>query len=279
VTGEVRFGDGASGMIPPAASGNVRVSQYKTGGGTAGNKPAGTITQLKTTVPYVESVANHLAARGGANAETLDSLLKRAPRSVRHRDRAVTVQDYQDLAMLASPEVARARCVPLYDLSGGGKRPGAVSLIIVPRSSDPKPTPSVELIERVRRYVDARRSPTSKLLVAGPEYVPVGVAVAVALTSMEGASEVEMAIAQSLSRFLHPLTGGWDGAGWAFGRRPHRSDLYALIEAIAGVGHVHSLAISPPEEMVETFETDRFLIYSGEHKITLSLEGAHAARG
>ena len=139
------------------------------------------------------------------------------------------------------------------------------------------PTPSVELIERVQRYVDARRVPTSELVIVGPEYIAVGVTVAVALTSMEGASEVELVIAQSLARFLHPLTGGWDGVGWAFGRRPHKSELYALIEAIAGVSHVHSLVVTPSEDEVETFRTDRFLIYSGEHKITLSLEDAYAA--
>src|SRR5205085_5415986 len=247
LTGEVRFGDGASGMIPPAGSGNIRLSEYKTGGGAAGNKPAGTITQLKTTVPYVESVINHLAASGGADAEALDSVMERAPRTARHRDRAVTIEDYEDLARLASPEVARARCVPLFDLENpspvGQKddKSGTVSLIIVPRSTATQPTPGIELIGRVRAYLDARRSPTSELIVVGPKYISVGVTVEVALTSMEGASEVEASVLAALARFLHPLTGGWDGAGWDFDRRPHKSDLYALIEGIEGVGHVQSL--------------------------------------
>lgn len=280
LTGEVRFGDGARGMIPPTGSGNLRLTQYKTGGGAAGNKPAGTIAQLKTTVPYVESVTNHRAASGGADAETLDSLLERAPHTVRNRDRAVTLEDYEDLARLASPEVARALCVPLFDLAATPQavdetdnKPGMVSLIIVPRSTDARPVPGIELIDRVRSYLDARRSPTSELVIVGPEYISVGVHVEVALTLMEGASEVEMAIAHALARFLHPLTGGWESAGWDFGRKPHKSDLYALIEEIAGVGHVHSLTVTPDEES-DQFKTDRFLISSGKHEIKLRLEEA-----
>ncbi|HEX8845929.1 MAG TPA: putative baseplate assembly protein [Pyrinomonadaceae bacterium] len=284
LTGEVSFGDGKRGMIPPMGSGNIRMPQYRTSGGAAGNKPDGAITQLKTTVPYVESVTNQLAADGGANAETPDSLKERTPRTVRHRDRAVTIQDYEDLTMLASGEVGRVRCVPLFDLEKNSlamkdeeKEPGTVSLIIVPRSKDASPTPSIELIDRVRAYMDARRSPTAKLVIVGPAYVEISVEVEVALRSMEGASEVELAVARALTSFLHPLTGGWDGKGWYFGTQPHTSALYSLIEAVAGVGHVRSLTVTPEVggelTIKDVLQTDRFLIYSGTHTITLSLEG------
>jgi hypothetical protein len=276
LTGEIRFGDGLSGMIPSAGSGNIRLAQYRTGGGTAGNKPTGTITQFKTTVPYVEKVNNFVPAAGGAGAETLESLIERAPRTVRHSGRAVTIEDYEDLAILASPEVARARCVPLYNLAvDPGKtqmRPGTVSVIIVPRSVDAKPTPSLELINRVRDFISARHIPVVDLIVAGPQYVRVSIKTEIAPTSLEGESEIKLAIATALSTFLHPLTGGIDGRGWNFGRKPHKSDLYALIEAIAGVDHVHELKVEKFEESTGASETDRFLVYSGAHEITLRLE-------
>jgi hypothetical protein len=128
----------------------------------------------------------------------------------------------------------------------------------------------------VRAYLDARRSPTSKLVVVGPDYIRVDVNVVVALTSMEGARTVEMAAAHALAIFLHPLTGGFDGTGWDFGRKPHKSDLLALIGTIRGVGHVQSLTVTPDENDVR-FKTDRFLIYSGAHRIDLRLERANAS--
>jgi len=36
LTGEIRFGDGLSGMIPPVGSGNIRLARYKNGGGASG---------------------------------------------------------------------------------------------------------------------------------------------------------------------------------------------------------------------------------------------------
>lgn len=281
LSGEIRFGDGLNGMIPHFGSGNVKMTLYRTGGAEAGNKPAGTITQLKTTVPYVEKVVNYEPAGGGADAETRDALIERAPRSIRHRGRAVTVEDYEDLARLASTAVARAKCVPLFDLEAAPPRksePGAVSVIIVPRSKQPKPVPSVAMIDQVCDYLTARKAPSVRLSVVAPEYVRVAVDVEAAVTSLDGASEIELAIATTLAQFLHPLTGGLDGKGWDFGRRPHKSDLYALIEGVAGVDHIRALsAVSIDDrtssQIPESSDGDSgslFLVYSGTHTITLT---------
>jgi hypothetical protein len=276
-TGEVRFGDGQNGLIPPAGTGNIRMSLYRTGGGAVGNKPAGAISQLKTTVPYVQKVGNFLAATGGSEAETTDSLLKRAPRAFRHGDRAVTLKDYEDLALLASTEVARARCIPLTnvmvdDNPGGQKtiQAGTVSLIIVPRSTDPKSAPSLELLGRVQEFIGSRQDPLVELVLAGPKYVAINVEVHVTPVSFDGAEEIKLIIAQTISGYLHPLTGGMDGAGWDFGRYPHESNLFALVEGLAGVDHVNTLTLVPDKDSPEVKKAGAyFLVYSGTHTINL----------
>lgn len=279
LTGQIRFGDGLNGLIPPVGAGNIRMARYKTGGGAAGNRPAGTIVQLKTTVPYVDKAINTEAAAGGDNAEALDLLLNRAPRTLRHRGRAVTLEDYQDLARQASPEVARAKCVPLSNLVDDPLAvepsvPGAVSVIIVPRSAEAKPLPSLELVNRVQDYLEANGIPTADISVVGPLYVSVNVSAEIALASLEGASEVEHTVYQRLAGFLHPLTGGLDGTGWAFGREPHNSDFYALIEAVPGVDHVRTLQVDATEDQPGVRDTGRFLVYSGTHQIRLVFEGS-----
>lgn len=276
ITGDVRFGDGLNGMIPPAMAGNLRVPRYQTGGGSVGNRPAGAVKQLKTTVPYIDKVTNHVPATGGADAEDSPSLVERAPRTLRHGGRAVTVEDFEDLSKLASPEVARAKCVPLYDLAvdpdAAEQRLGFVSVIVIPRASEPKPVPSLELLARVRDYLDRHRSPNADISVVGPDYVRVDIDAAIGVGSLEGAQEIEAAVTETLSRFLHPLTGGLEGKGWDFGRRPHKSDLYALLENTPGVDHVISLAVTEKKEREDATTTERFLVYSGAHKISLTLE-------
>jgi hypothetical protein len=274
LTGEIRFGDGLRGLIPPSGAGNLRLARYRTGGGSAGNRAANTIVQLKTTIPYIDKVTNTEAAEGGADAESLDSLLTRMPREIRHRRRAVTVEDYEDLALIASPAVARSRAVPLRNLARDplGKEPtvlGEASVIIVPRSKEAKPLPSLELINRVKDYLEARMVPTASLFVVGPLYVRVDVTAEIALRSIEGASAVEQAVERTLAAFLHPLTGGLEGEGWDFGRKPHRSDLFALIESIEGVDHIRRLDIAETEDQPGVTATGRFLVYSGKHTIRL----------
>jgi predicted phage baseplate assembly protein len=277
LTGEIQFGNGINGLIPPAGSGNLRMARYQTGGGVVGNKPAGSIVQLKTTVPYVDKVTNVEAAAGGADAEDLTLLRDRAPRTLRHNNRATTLDDYEDLAMLATPEVARAKCVPLRNLlvDALDEQPtvaGEVSVIIVPRSNDAKPLPSIELINRVQSYLKTYSVATANITVVGALYISVNVTVEIALTSLEKASIVEQAVAQKLARFLHPITGGFDGTGWAFGRTPHNSDFYALIEPIPGVDYIRTLDVPEDQEDQEyrnqVKKTGRFLVYSGNHKIT-----------
>ena len=109
-TGEIRFGDGIDGLIPPRGRNNIRLS-YLTGGGKQGNVSSQTVSQLKTTIPYINKVINPEAAGGGANQEDLERLKVRVPKQLRHRDRAVTLDDIADLAYEASTDVARVKVV------------------------------------------------------------------------------------------------------------------------------------------------------------------------
>jgi Baseplate J-like protein len=110
-TGEIRFGDGQAGMIPPRGRNNIRLFFYRTGGGKEGNVNSQTISQLKTTIPYIDRVINLEPAAGGAQQESLERLKERVPKQLRHRDRAVTFEDIVDLAYAASTDVARVKVV------------------------------------------------------------------------------------------------------------------------------------------------------------------------
>jgi hypothetical protein len=277
-TGEVKFGDGVAGLVPPVLTSNVRMAIYRTGGGSAGNKPAASIMQLKTTVPYVGRVTNFEAADGGSDVETVESVLERAPREIRHGGRAVTGEDFEDLAKRASSEVARAKCLPLVDLDkdkeGRRRCPGAISLIVVPRWADgavEPQAPSAELFTRVRQYLDARRFRSVKLVLAGADYIRIGIKAEITVKDVGSASRVELAVTLALGRFLHPLTGR-DGAGWAFGRLPQRSDVYPVMENVPGVEHVRTLEIAIPEDTADIQRMGRFLIYAGDIQVAASLE-------
>lgn len=275
ITGEVLFGDGVCGMIPPILAGNIRMKHYRTGGGTIGNQPAQSIKQLVSAVPYVQKVVNWVPAVGGSDSEPIDAVLERGPREVRHRGRAVTIEDFEDLALRASREVARTRCVPQCNLANDPnatrRRPGLISVIVVPRSIDSKPVPSVDLLEHVKGYLDARRLATAELVVVSPEYVRVDVEAEIVVNRPEEASFVEQKVEAALKSYLHPLWGGPTRSGWEFGRLPRRSDLYVLIERIPGVSHIQNLGLTIMSEHPGAEKSKHFLVYCGQNKLTMTL--------
>lgn len=72
--------------------------------------------------------------------KTLNEEIRRAVLALRTSDRAVTIADFERLAIAASPQqVARARCVPRRDLESEDPKlppvdcPGHVSLVILPK--------------------------------------------------------------------------------------------------------------------------------------------------
>jgi uncharacterized phage protein gp47/JayE len=114
-TGEVTFGDGIRGRIPPKGENNIRVGSYRSGGGETGNVKANSIDRILNPELSLVTVINKTAATGGEEAESLEEAIKKAKKDLRTGYRAVTSEDYEKLA-LATPgvRVARAKALPLY---------------------------------------------------------------------------------------------------------------------------------------------------------------------
>ena len=278
-TGEIRFGNGRYGRIPPSGRGVVRAARYQAGGGRVGNRPAGEINRLKVTVPFVSSVKNLEPATGGFDAEPIGETLRRGPKFLRHRGRAVTVTDFGDLALEASREVARAYCVA--PATGSGKvvliiaahRPGFDPVagrgpVAMP---PPLPIPTENLLAKVRAAIVAQMPPAVGLIVKKPAFLTVKVRAVVVPDRPAQASSVRTAVKTRLTAFLDPLAGGRDSRGWHFGQRPHLSDIHDQIKAVEGVRYVRNLNLDldPPESSATTESIDPPLVVSGDHEIAL----------
>ena len=272
-TGYVRFGDGRHGRIP-LAGGPVRAS-YAVGGGVAGNVPRGVITELRTGIAGLQSVTNSVAAQGGTATEALGMTERRAPQRMRHRGRAVSREDYEWLAYEASPEVARARCLPVTGSSGQVSR-GEVTLTIAPWSLDQRPEPTVELLTRVRAALTAQLPAglAPGLHLVAPMYSTVTVHATVATLRGVDPAAVDERMRTSLSTYLHPLTGG-TGDGWGFGQPVYISAVAGLLEAVPGVDHVAWLRLSLDGAQAGDVARPAAatLVSSGDHQLTLSLGG------
>ena len=251
ITGEIRFGDGRPGGIggaipPPGAT--IRATRYRFGGGALGNVGAGSVSKIKGALTGVAGVANLRAASGGDDAETFDHVLARAPGTLRTQDRAMSAQDFADLAQ-ATPGAAvhKAYAVAASEPSATGftPRPGAVSVVILPVRDHPTPQPTQAELEAVQCWLNPRRLVTTELFVTGPRYFAID-ALAAQLR-IEGTADfqtVAAAARQAVTNWLHPVRGGPDGTGWPFGTDIYHADIYDILLSVPGVRRVAKLAIT-----------------------------------
>jgi hypothetical protein len=243
--GKVRFGDGVNGRIPPVSA-TVVMRQMTTGGGLRGNVAAGAIGQLLGVVPGIQAVFNPRPGEGGANMEGLPALLERAPKTIRHRGRAISLADYETLAHEASPAVAFARAIPCL-ASNGRRLPGWVTVVIVPFGDDARPFPSFGLREDVRASIEARAcadlAADHRITIAGPNYEPLDLTLTVTPISASQAGAMESSVRSAVGEFLHPIRGGPDGRGWDLGRDVFLSDVAAVVEAVPGVDYVEEIEL------------------------------------
>ena len=260
-TGEVTFGNEVHGMVPSVGRGNIKAT-YQVGGGRSGNVGASEIATLKTSIPFVGGVTNPEAAEGGSDTELMEAVFERGSHQIKHRDRAVTEEDFERLARAASSYIARTKCY-IED--------GTLKIIVIPGGEEDKPIPSLTLRKTVEKHLKKRSLnliPPERIEVKKPSYLEVSITTVVVPDSMDVAVLLEKEILKRLKKFLHPLTGGPEESGWEFGRDVHISDVYVLLESIKDVDHVKTLKLNDGLEDVAVGESKT--VCSGGHRITMN---------
>jgi hypothetical protein len=198
-------------------------------------------------------------ATGGLDEEAMEVTLSRAPELLRGSTRAVTVDDYEQMALAAAPAVAKVRCLPplpadqVKAYGGLTRHVGHVNLIVVPRADlgNRQPQPSAELIWQIQAYLARRRTLTVQLDVVGPRYLPIIIEVVIRVwpqlvpQDTAAATAWKEAIRQdTLAKtvaFLHPLWGGREQQGWEIGQDFLIADLLQSIRPDSSIGYIEKV--------------------------------------
>lgn len=266
-SGEIRFGpsvrkpDGTVwqyGRVPEVGR-RIRITQYHHGGGVVGNVPAGQLQVLRSAVPYVDRVTNLKRAEHGRDQESLEEAQMRAQRALRAQRRAVTAEDFQNLARGASRAVARVKCNGAR-CGSAELPPGTVELLVVPAAFDAlragdlsKLALEPKLQKRISDHLDTARLLTSTLRIREPDYLGVAVCAEIVVAENSQPEFVKTRIDERLRSFISPLALADDGQrggeilpgweGWPFGRDLYVSEIYALIQQVPGVKHVLDVSL------------------------------------
>jgi predicted phage baseplate assembly protein len=260
ITGEINFGPSMKqpsgeerqyGRTPPAGR-QIRFSSYRSGGGIVGNVGEGTISVLKSSIPYIDSVKNFERAKDGTDAETLELAKLRVPHVLRTNTRAVTKEDFEYLAVQASPKIARARGISPSDITDTKNLPpGTVRVLLVPSVTECKgyiPPEQLEVTRKVKEevtaYLDERRLLGMRLELGDPRYIYITVEAHVRIRRgyhKQAVAEIE----KRLYQYINPICGGADGTGWPFGRSLNPSEIHACLQSIQNVDYIEEVNIFP----------------------------------
>ncbi|HEX5837963.1 MAG TPA: putative baseplate assembly protein [Anaerolineales bacterium] len=274
-TGEIQFGDGIHGRIPPASI-EIMAYSYKAGGGVAGNVPIGAISAARVPIIGVAGIRNERPATGGQQEQSYDNFKTVAPARLRCNNQAVSAADYESLARSAGG-IAQAKALPLVHPDYPGVEvPGAVTVVVVPDTEEIPPRASQEQLESVCRYLDQYRLLTTELYVREPEYLEVKVEARIAANPYAAFDAVARHVNEEINRYLDPRRKEGTDFGSDFGLDLIPTNLYSVIRSVADVQQVSHLALtvrgSPHEPVYKTYTVRSYQMVYGVAQHDIKVE-------
>ncbi len=273
--GAVALGDGSQGMLTPPLKDNLVFRGFRSGGGEKANRLAVplSVKELKSSLPYVDKVFNVEGAVGGSDPWDIDDILAFGPQFIKNKGRAVSAEDFEWMVLQRFSQVARVKALSTRAPGPTGLvfKPGAVTLVVVPKSRDRLPRPTSALLDTIRAFVaeQALGAIATDIHVLGPGFTVVAVNARVRALDPRTSSDVERRALQALEEFFHPLYGGEGRTGWSFGRDVQSSEVYAVLQRVDGVDYVDAVAFpdAPGATWLDVGLND--LVASGSHQIEM----------
>lgn len=220
----LRFGDGRDFRVPH--SGQLLVAGCACTLGAGGNGAGGLLEQTGISLLPLSPAA------GGQDAEDGKIAFFRAAKGQEVPARAVSLSDYEALAMRAPGlALARVKAVPAARL---GKPGAGVVVIAKPRAANPLPPLTRWQKDRLAGWLERFRLIGVPLEVRPPRYCPIEVRVRVRLYGPAAEHPLRAAAVQHTDGVTGPLD---------FGAEISYTALFAALGAVPGVGAVRGLEL------------------------------------
>jgi hypothetical protein len=180
--------------------------------------PAGTITRLVAPMAVIKSVMQPYASFGSRQTETQEHFFTRVSERLRHKDRAITIWDYEHLILEAFPEIHRVKCLnhtKYVENDYNEMAPGYVTVITLPNLANRndtdvlRPYTSQATLKKIETFLKKRMSCHAKLNVRHPLFEEVLLDFKVKITDGLEFIYYSNLLQQEITEFLTP---------WAYGK-------------------------------------------------------------
>lgn len=225
----LRFGDDEYGMRP--AAGTRFRATYRVGNGARGNIGAESLAHVVTGDTRIASVTNPLPARGGQDAESIEHVRQSAPSAFRTQERAITPEDYAEVAG-RHPQVQRAAATVRWT--------GSWLTIFLTVDRLGGRAVDEEFKGELRRHLERYRLAGHDVEINGPSFVPLEVELFVCILPGYFRSDVRAALLEVLSSRTLPdgRRGHFHPDRFTFGQGVYPSTVLAAAQGVEGVRYV-----------------------------------------
>ncbi|TPG45287.1 baseplate J/gp47 family protein [Flavobacterium pectinovorum] len=219
--------------------------------------PAKTISKLINRITQVKSVSQPFNSFNGKPQESDDTYYKRVSERLRHKNRAITLWDYEHLILQEFTEVFRVKCLNhTNNETNSFLSPGDVTLIVVPDIINKnvfdiyEPRVSTATLNKIQIYINNLNSMHVDAVVINPEYEKVIVKSSVKFYPEYDENFYKKQLNEDISKFLSP---------WAFdtsqdilfGIELHRSTVIDYIEKLYYVDYLAELEMAKLDDITE----------------------------
>jgi hypothetical protein len=225
----LRFGDDRFGLRPARETGFT--ARYRVGNGVRGNVGADALAYVVTEDDDVVAAYNPLPAQGGIEPESIEEVRQNAPSAFRIQERAVTPEDYAEVAQ-RHPQVQRAAATIRWTGSWH-----TVFLTVDRFGGRPVDT---GFEEELRAHLERYRLAGHDLEVDGPRYVPLEIEMLVCVLPEYFRSDVKATLLGVFGNGTLPdgRRGVFHPDNFTFGQPVYLSRLYEAAQAVEGVDWV-----------------------------------------
>ena len=274
-TGELTFGNGVNGKIPPRGTDNIRIVIVY-GGGEKGNAPEGALEGFLAPIPKIAEVKNITPMTGGVDRIPRERIEFYGNKVLRHRGRAVSPRDFEEIVLSGFADAEQVKCFSDTDAEGR-EAPGHVCVVVKAVSAGNEGI-SWELCREIREDLlsrcDACLASSGRLHVRPAIEMTVNTEISL---RVEDLSRIVRIKADVLETVEHLITEEW--ARREIGHQVRIGDFYAAIAQIPGVSGVETIFVEgiyyrEGKRHVIPVENDDPIpfvtVTSGEHKIRIS---------
>jgi hypothetical protein len=259
--------------------------------------PAKRITDLAKREPRILGVRQPYTSFAGDTEESDEQFYVRVCERLRHKQRAVTLWDYEHLVLERFPQIYKVKCLTADPLAHPDD-PGRVEIVVVPdiRNRSPfdpfEPKAAADLIADIEAFLKDKTAPFATVKVRNAHYLPVKLRLAVRFHRGKDEGFYKKLLNEELNRFLSP----WayeEGADLVFGGKIYANSIVNFVDQRPYVDFVAELRFFISEDgktfrlvplresegyYVAARRPDSVLVAAREHVIDLIPEAGYEAK-